>query len=437
MSDARPDDSGEPPVVLCPLTGHEPRDVLLVAGDDDRVVVVHADSSTTEIEPHSYEAQVGEHTAMLDAAGPYVVTASGWRDDSGVVMTDIRLFHHDGELLWTVSLSGTSQFGPRVSEGGEVVFPASSGAMLIRDGNVTALPGFEAFGRAAPPWLPGVQDGDPKSVGWIRTDTLAYVPSGVTGPDVVFDGEKFVGASWGEDGVRVQWAAPGEQVVELFFAHAETTDSPYGGMHSTAWPFVLLMDEYEFTTIVRVDLEQETAEMRPLDPPTGYAPAPCGWPTILADGTVLMPFSDGSRLQLFELPLAGEWRVTTAQPLSGTRGARGIARGGTYVFGSIESANPCDTDEPLAEIEGTLRGNSMQVFRPDSGAHLEFEQLLSPASALLMADGSCAALVAPEYPAIIADMELGTYAIVDAPTTSGVVLAGQPTDGRSFSLAGE
>ena len=406
--------------------------MLLVAGDDERVVVVHADASTIDIDPHSDEAKAVEHTAMFDWMTPYVVTASTWRDDYGM-RTDLRLFGDDGTAVWTANVRGSTWWGARVSDTGEVVFQTGD-PVLIRDGTVSALPGFAVLDRPTSTWVPVWQGLNPQHVGWISTDTLAYVESGIVGPEVRFDGEKFVGARSSGEGIHVEWARHGETASELFFPHTELTLGTVVAMRSNAGPFVLFMDEYEFTTMVLVDIEHMTADARLVDPPAGYVPVRCGWPTLAVDGTVLMPFSDGSRLQLFELPLGGKWRATMARPLSATLGGYASERSGSYLLQGIDDASPCFGDEPLAAIEGTLRGNSRQVFRPETGVHLELEELAPTAFAVLGAEGRCAALVSADDSILVADMELGAHEMVAAPTTSGVALAGQANGGWSFEL---
>ena len=393
-----------------------PEGALLVAGDSDRVVILRADGSTIELATHAPGLADAERWVSFTATGGGVVTLSeAW--SAGTVLRRVTAFDFDGQATWVRDWEGGNGFDSAAfaSPDGETIFFGFDYVLhVVRQDQVREYPDLSVMASPTGTQLPVIQtsDGDHTGVGWLDMDTgeLELVP--ITGVVQAHRGQ-LIGINCSEPR-HVQLGDPDGSVTTI----ALPSEGPCTDRLLLQDDWAILLDNYSFESIVRVELSTGAAWTEALDPPAGLASFPCGWGSASTDGDLLLPVTDGATISAMRRSPDGGWTPLEATPLSGAVGGAVVSRGGSYGYWSFRRANPCSDEEFFAPVEGTVQGNSLQLVRPSSGTHLSWQEQPTFAYPHLGFEGRCAAWEQSDGRLIVVDMDRGSTRTLRVPTES-------------------
>jgi hypothetical protein len=416
---------------LCPSLGLSEKDVLLVTGDDHRVLLVHADASLTELDVRgSAPAELPVWVDFRVSSGA-VVTTSRWSTEAGQHVTVRAFTLHDGELLWIAAWEIQEYGNPsiHVSSDGTVALGFYRDLVTLQDGERTEHGNFKPLGPPEESRLPVARFvGDTAGrTGWIDLADNSFIETPIFGTVSFHDGA-IVGVDCvhGESTVRVQVSSSETSLSELPLELATTEFPAYcPAPRGFSGGKMLLSDAWSFQTIGRVDLAEMQGTLRPLDSPPGLTPLPCGWAGIEDTMDVLVPLSDGEKIVLLRSSPEGKWEPTDTIPLSGARGAHAHAFAGSFAYVDV-SRGPCGADAEHPRVPGTLHGHSLQLVRSKSGVNLAWEGLGQRVYAAFASGGVCAAWAPSDERLVVVDLERGEERTVSVPAELYMFPGGTP-----------
>lgn len=379
-------DPSSPPGPLCASLGLDPKAALLVTHDDDRVVIVRADGSTIDLDVHPPGSRIGSRYAdfALSPAG-IATSTSFFNESSDTSVVGASMFGLDGTRRWAMQWERDFGATTMISPTGDVTIAFTGGMVTVRGDEVQTYATLTPLAAPIAGFVPVSRDlGDVIGYGWVDLDARSFTAVSMMSTHAEVRDGRLVGMYEGI-GRRIEVSSPGEAVREIRFEGDELLS-----LRGVDGRVGLLTDEYAFTTIGFVDLDTGAVVVEPLAPPDGLRTTACGWPA-LAEGDVLFPLTDGETLSLWRRTVDGEWTAIPVVPLSGVPGGRARTFGGTYVYTSITSANPCGDEDVLPNIDGTLVGESLQIARPESDISFAWSELSHGGALALTDDGRCVA----------------------------------------------
>lgn len=396
---------------MCPSLGLDDDAAVLVASNEDRVVIVRADGSTLDLDAHPPEAPFGQRHVSFAVSPAGIVTTSDWYDDTDGFAAS--MFELDGTRRWAMQWEGLESVAynePMVSATGDVAMVVEQGTIFVRGDEARTYEGLAMF-TAPRDGLVAASSygGDVSGRGWFDLDAETFTEVSMIGDVEAHDGRLV--SHYAGVGQRVQISAPGEALRELRVDADRTLDH-----RRLAGSRMMLTDGPVPQVAAHIDLDAGTVSIAPLDPPDGFHTLDCGWISLMESGDALIPISDGNAISLYRMTPDGEWSPTPTMPVSGVPGAYGRLVEGTYWFGSITNSNCGD---PLPEHDGTVVGRSLQLVRPESGVSFVREDIVVNSFVTTTKDGRCAAWRTAPDRLLFIDMVTGDEQEIEVPEDDG------------------